>query len=104
MNEFADAIPQPEPDPEAVATTTGFEADPEGINHPAHYNLHPSGIECIEIIRHMPYNLGAVFKYLWRAGLKDQEPTLKDLKKALWYLEDEIIYREVQLEEQGDES
>jgi hypothetical protein len=38
----------------------------------------------------MGFNLGNVVKYLWRAGLKDQAPTLQDLKKAAWYLNDEI--------------
>lgn len=60
------------------------------VNHPAHYNQHPSGVECIEIVRHMTFNVGNVFKYLWRSGLKDSEPVLKDFKKALWYLQDEI--------------
>ena len=62
----------------------------EAVNHPAHYNNHPSGVECIEIVRHMTFNVGNVLKYLWRSGLKDGEPVLKDFKKALWYLEDEI--------------
>jgi len=65
-------------------------ADDEAVNHPQHYNSHPSGVECIEIVRHMTFNVGNVFKYLWRSGLKDGEPVLKDFKKALWYLEDEI--------------
>lgn len=68
----------------------------EQVNHPQHYNDHPSGIECIEIVRHYGFNVGNVIKYLWRAGLKQQgeessdEATLRDLKKALWYLQDEI--------------
>lgn len=62
-------------------------ADP--IN-PAHYKSHPSGVECIVVTRHMSFNIGNVIKYLWRAGLKDQTPTLQDLKKAAWYLNDEI--------------
>lgn len=31
-----------------------------------------------------------MIKYLWRAGLKDQDTLLEDLEKARWYLEDEI--------------
>lgn len=64
------------------------------VNHPAHYTSHPSGVECITITRHMGFNLGNVVKYLWRAGLKDRAPTLEDLKKARWYLNDEIEARE----------
>lgn len=58
------------------------------VNNPPHYNNHPSGIECIEITRHMSFNLGNVFKYLWRCG--DKGKYLEDLKKAAWYLNDEI--------------
>ena len=38
----------------------------------------------------MGFNLGNVVKYIWRAGLKDQTPTLLDLRKAQWYLNNEI--------------
>jgi len=34
------------------------------VNHPAHYNSHPSGIECIEIIRPMHCDLANAVKYL----------------------------------------
>lgn len=67
---------------------------PEAVNHPDHYNEHPSGVECITIVRHMNFNLGNVVKYVWRAGLKDKTPTIQDLKKAAWYLNDEIERRE----------
>jgi hypothetical protein len=60
------------------------------VNHPPHYLGHPSGIECIDVTRHMGFNLGNVVKYIWRAGLKDQTPTLLDLRKAQWYLNNEI--------------
>jgi hypothetical protein len=64
------------------------------VNHPAHYTSHPSGIECIDVVRHMNFNLGNVIKYLWRAGLKEEGTTIEDLKKAAWYLNDEIKRRE----------
>lgn len=66
------------------------EQSDDQVNHPKHYNEHPSGVECIDIVRHMTFNVGNVFKYLWRAGLKDREPSIKDHKKALFYLQDEI--------------
>ena len=72
----------------------------DSVNHPSHYTAHPSGIECIQITRHMSFNLGNVVKYLWRAGLKDRAPTLQDLKKAAWYLNDEIKQMEQQEEAQ----
>ena len=59
------------------------------INHPKYYNKHPSGIECIDVVRHFNFNLGNVIKYVWRAGLKT-ENSIDDLQKAKWYLEDEI--------------
>jgi hypothetical protein len=39
----------------------------------------------------MSFNLGNVIKYLWRADLKNGT---EDLKKAAWYLNDEIERRE----------
>jgi len=62
----------------------------DGIEHPEHYQGHPSGIECIEVVRHFNFNLGNVIKYIWRAGKKGEESLLKDLKKARFYLDDEI--------------
>jgi hypothetical protein len=62
------------------------------INKAAHYNQHPSGVECITVVRHHSFNIGNVIKYLWRAGLKDA--SIKDLKKARYYLDDEIKMRE----------
>ncbi len=58
------------------------------VNHPKHYNAHASGIECIEIVRHMNFNRGNAIKYIWRAGDKGNE--IEDLQKAIWYLNDEI--------------
>lgn len=60
------------------------------VEHPKHYNSHPSGIECIVIVRWHNFNIGNVIKYLWRAGLKSQETLLEDLLKARFYLDDEI--------------
>lgn len=69
-------------------------AQNDPVNHPKHYTSHPSGVECIEITRHMGFNLGNAVKYIWRDGLKDSEVPIQDLKKALWYLQDEIKLRE----------
>lgn len=67
----------------------GVKEDPtDWINHPPHYLRHPSGIECIEVTRHMNFNLGNAVKYIWRAGSKGD--VIQDLEKAKWYLEDEI--------------
>jgi hypothetical protein len=63
------------------------------VNHPPHYTTHPSGIECIQVTEHMNFCLGNAVKYLWRAGLKEGEDELKDLKKASWYINREIERR-----------
>lgn len=62
------------------------------VSHPPHYTGHPSGIECIEVTRHMGFNLGNAIKYLWRADLKDN--AIQDLEKAAWYIQDEIRRRQ----------
>jgi len=62
------------------------------VNHPKHYTSHPSGVECIEITRHMGYNLGNAMKYIWRCDLK--RDAIEDLRKAIWYLQDELAVRE----------
>ena len=64
----------------------------DNIEHPKHYTSHPSGIECIAVTRHMGFNLGNAIKYIWRADLKND--AIEDLKKAVWYLMDEIEKRE----------
>jgi hypothetical protein len=38
----------------------------------------------------MSFNIGNAIKYLWRNGLKDNNPAVQDLRKAIWYIEDEI--------------
>ena len=37
------------------------------INHPAHYTGVTAEIECIDIARHLNFQLGNAFKYVWRA-------------------------------------
>lgn len=64
----------------------------DAVDHPTHYNQHPSGVECIDVVEHMPFNIGNAVKYLWRCGLKGDE--LEDLRKARWYIEREIAKRE----------
>ena len=63
----------------------------EAVNHPDHYNEHPTGVECIDIAEHMGFNLGNAMKYIWRADHKDD--ALQDLEKAAWYINREIERR-----------
>lgn len=68
------------------------------VNHPSHYTWLKTlcGIEVIDITRHMNFCLGNAVKYILRAGHKseegmtDKEKTIQDLKKAIWYINDEI--------------
>lgn len=60
------------------------------VNHPDHYTWlkDKCGIEVIDITRHLDFDLGNAIKYILRAGLKGDKIT--DLRKAIWYLQDEI--------------
>ncbi len=66
-----------------------FPAKPthDTVDSPKHYTSHPSGVECIEITRHMTFNLGNALKYLWR---HDRKNGIEDLRKAIWCINDEI--------------
>ena len=61
------------------------------VNHPKHYNSHPSGVECITVTEHMNFNVGNAIKYLWRS---DHKNGVEDLKKARWYIDREIQRQE----------
>lgn len=73
-------------------------AHDDKVNHPSHYTWLKDlcGIEVIDITRHMDFNLGNSIKYILRSGHKkeegytDKQKTIEDLKKAIWYLNDEI--------------
>ena len=59
----------------------------DNISHPKHYTDHPSGVECIEITEGFDFVIGNVIKYAWRAGKKDKNTKLEDLKKCKWYID-----------------
>lgn len=65
--------------------------DSDPVNHPKHYTSDKSGIECIQVTRWRNFDIGNAFKYLWRAGLKDEDASIQDLEKAIWYIQDEIL-------------
>lgn len=61
------------------------------VNHPPHYAraaTHPSGVECIEIVRDLPFCLGNAIKYLYRAEYKGS--AAEDYRKAAWYLREYV--------------
>ena len=57
------------------------------VNHPAHYTT--GKIEVIDYIedQKLPYHLGNAVKYISRAGKKDKDKIIEDLKKAVWYIQ-----------------
>jgi len=72
----------------AEALSSEAPALPEDPINPSHYRRHPSGVECIEITRHLNFNIGNAIKYIWR--YQDKGDPIENLKKAQWYLDDEI--------------
>lgn len=70
------------------------------VNHPPHYKgpTHIAcgqPIECIDVIRGMPFSVASSVKYVWRAGKKvidrtAREAEIEDIRKAIWYLHDRI--------------
>lgn len=64
----------------------------EKVNHPSHYGGKDNPYEAIKVIRAWALNfaLGNTVKYIARAGKKNGESLLTDLKKARWYLDNEI--------------
>lgn len=64
----------------------------EKINHPSHYNT--GKYEVIEVIEDWGlgrgFNLGNAIKYIARAGHKNPETEIEDLKKAAWYINREV--------------
>ena len=62
----------------------------DNVNHPAHYT---SGqIEVIDFIedKGLGFHLGNAVKYISRAGRKNPDNTIEDLRKAVWYINRQI--------------
>lgn len=62
----------------------------DNVNHPAHYT--DGKIEVISFIedKNLNFHRGNAVKYIARAGKKDPEKEVEDLRKAVWYLNREI--------------
>ena len=62
------------------------------VNHPAHYGGAENPYEAIKVIEawDLGFCLGNTVKYISRAGRKDPNKRLEDLRKAQWYLAHEI--------------
>jgi len=64
------------------------------VTHPDHYR--PGTYEAINVIKAWDLNfaLGNAVKYICRAGIKDPEKEIEDLRKAIFYLQTEIEERQ----------
>ena len=76
-------------------TTWGVEIADKGtqhnnVNHPNHYAN--GRIEVIDFIedKGLGFHLGNAVKYISRAGRKDADKTVEDLRKAVWYINRQI--------------
>lgn len=62
----------------------------EMVNHPSHYGGEANPYEVVKVCEAWGLDKDAylfnVVKYVARAGKKDANSDLQDLKKALWYL------------------
>jgi len=67
-------------------------AENENVEHPSHYGGENDPFETIKVIHAWGLNffLGNVVKYISRAGKKDPDKLVQDLKKARFYLDYEI--------------
>lgn len=90
-------------------TPNGIKVD-DPVNHPYHYTWLKElcGIEPIEITRYLDFNKGNAIKYILRAGRKiaDNSHTkgeIQDLKKAIFYLNDEIEMITKEMKRYSDE-
>nr|DAN24131.1 MAG TPA: nucelotide kinase [Caudoviricetes sp.] len=59
----------------------------ETVDHPSYYKQ--GKYEVIDIIENynLPFHLSNSLKYILRAGVKNEDTYLEDLKKAKWYLD-----------------
>lgn len=66
----------------------------EMVNHPSHYGGEENVYEVVKVAEAWGLDYDAylfnVVKYVARAGKKDTDKEIQDLKKALWYLERKI--------------
>ena len=63
------------------------------VNHPGHYQFGDNNIyEAIKVIEAwgLDFHLGNTVKYISRAGKKNPDKEIEDLKKAMFYLDRKI--------------
>ena len=76
------------------------------VSHPSYYT--DGKIEVIDYIedKKLGFHLGNAVKYISRAGKKDPNKYIEDLRKAIWYINREIerVMNEVEPEKDHNDS
>lgn len=75
----------------------------DSVNHPYYYTY--GNIETIDYIKDkgwcQGFCLGNAIKYITRAGIKDENKTIEDLQKAIWYINTYIEYLSTSSDDKG---
>jgi len=45
-------------------------------------------IKCIDVARHLPFNMGMAFTLIWETDFDSPQEAIKDLKKASYHIQD----------------
>jgi hypothetical protein len=90
--ELRELLLKPCPYPKTLHGNTVVVKIPDAVNHPAHYGGKDNPYEHIKVVDAwgLNYRLGNATKYICRAGRKPGADSLEDLRKAAFYLTDEI--------------
>lgn len=77
----------------------------EHVNHPEHYGGEDNQYEAIKVIEawNLNFHLGNAVKYISRAGKKDDQKTIEDLEKAIWYIKRHIKTYGQHIYKQGED-
>lgn len=67
---------------------THDDTEEELVDHPAHYGGKDDPYEAIKVIEAwgLGFHLGNAVKYIARAGKKNPDTEIEDLRKAVWYI------------------
>lgn len=89
-----------EPPVNGLSVAYDWGTPPAKHDHPAHYGGKNNPYEAIKVIEAwgLDFCLGNLVKYVSRAGKKDGETKLDDLRKARWYLDRAISNLETKKE------
>lgn len=68
----------------------------EKVDHPPHYGGGDNPYEVIKVLEawDLGFHLGNAVKYVARAGRKNKNTEMEDIRKAIWYLERYLMGRD----------